>query len=484
MKMKGFSRIALLIFLLTTSIISQAVAVSDTTTVVILSVNDMHAKIDNFPRFKAMVDSIRQAEKYVLLLSAGDIFTGNPVVDQFPEKGQPIIELMNRTGFSASAVGNHEFDYGQEMLARRMNEAHFPFLSANILPDSSSPVSFKPYVIITLENGIRIGILSLIQVNDAGLPDTHPSRLEGLTFPDGLKVAPSYASLRDSCDVFIALTHLGYETDIELAGILPSLDLILGGHSHTLVKTPAVFNDVLIMQAGSGLRYLTKTTLKLYDKKLVSRHAETLSIPAFTKTDEELEQLILQYNDNKELNEVIGTALSDIRGSDELGSMMTDAMAAIAPIEIAFQNNGGIRVDNFPEGDITIKNVYQLDPFGNEIILFYLTPAEIRSLILNAYNRERAIDLQTSGIIYTVLTDAAGNGLEVEFRLPDGAAPDEKKAYATGISSYIASSYQFDHKDEGTSLYTITAQSLINYIRNKKALDYKGVKRAFVKSAD
>lgn len=482
--MKDFSRILLVTFLLTTSVIAQGFTGSDTTTVVILSVNDMHAKIDNFPRFKAMVDSIRQAEEYVILLSAGDIFTGNPVVDQFPEKGQPMIELMNRTGFSASAVGNHEFDYGQEVLARRMNEAQFPFLSANILPDSGNSVRFKPYVIITLENGIRIGILSLIQVNDAGLPDTHPSRLEGLTFPGGLKVAPSYASLRDSCDVFIALTHLGYETDIELAGILPSLDLILGGHSHTLVKTPAVFNDVLIMQAGSGLRYLTKTTLKLYDKKLISRQAETLNITAFSKSDEEMEQLIMKFNDNKELNEVIGTALNDISGSDELGSMMTDAMAAIAPVEIAFQNNGGIRVDNFPKGDITIKNVYQLDPFGNEIILFYLTPSEIRSLILNAYNRERAIDLQTSGISYTVLTDAAGEGLDVEILLSDGSVPDEGKAYATGISSYIASSYQFDHKDEGISLYTITAQSLINFIRNKKALDYKGVKRTFVKTAE
>lgn len=482
--MKTFNRIVVLLFLLTAGLNTQASIVSDTATVVILSVNDMHAKIDNFPRFKAMVDSIRQTGEYVLLLSAGDIFTGNPVVDQFPEKGQPIIEMMNLTGFTASAVGNHEFDYGQEVLARRMNEAQFPFLSANILPDSSSPVRFRPYVIITLENGIRVGILSLIQINEAGLPDTHPSRLEGLTFPDGLKVATSYASLRDSCDVFIALTHLGYETDIELAGILPSLDLILGGHSHTLVKTPSVFNGVMIMQAGSGLRHVTKTTLKLSDKTIISRQAETLSITGFRKQDDELLRLIAQYNDNKELNEMIGTALNEISGSDELGSMMTDAMAAIAPIEIAFQNNGGIRVDNFPKGDITIKNVYQLDPFGNEIILFYLTPAEIRSLILNAYNRERAIDLQTSGISYTVLTDTAGNGMEVEFRLSDGSAPDEEKTYATGISSYIASSYQFDHKDEGASLYITTAQSLINFIRNKKALDYKGVKRTFVKAAE
>ena len=80
--MKTFNRIVVLLFLLTAGLNTQASIVSDTATVVILSVNDMHAKIDNFPRFKAMVDSIRQTGEYVLLLSAGDIFTGNPVVDQ------------------------------------------------------------------------------------------------------------------------------------------------------------------------------------------------------------------------------------------------------------------------------------------------------------------------------------------------------------------------------------------------------------------
>ncbi|MGE5383462.1 MAG: metallophosphoesterase, partial [Omnitrophica WOR_2 bacterium] len=130
---------------------------SDTTKVIILSLNDQHAKIDNYGQLKAAVDKIRKENKYVYLFSGGDNFTGNPVVDQYPDKGYPMIDLMNSVGFTASAVGNHEFDYGQQVLGKRMKQANFPFLNANI-KDSTGNFKFKPYYIIKLDNGLRIGV--------------------------------------------------------------------------------------------------------------------------------------------------------------------------------------------------------------------------------------------------------------------------------------------------------------------------------------
>lgn len=456
-----------------------------TTSVVILSVNDMHAKIDNFPRFKAMVDSIRQAEKYVILVSGGDNFTGNPIVDQYPEKGLPMIDFMNRTGFNVSATGNHEFDYGQEVLAKRMEQAEFPILCANVTSGPESVVKFRPYQILTLDNGIRLAFLSLVQTNRNGIPDSHPDRLKGLTFSNGLKTAPLYAGLRDSSNAFIALTHLGYDTDIRLTAELPALDMVIGGHSHTLVKHPKSFNGVLVTQSGQWVEHVTKSTLQFNrKKKLVNVKADLLSVFAFRHTDRTLDSLLTVYNENSEMNRIIGTALSNIRGKDELGSMMTDAVTSMEGIEVAFQNNGGIRIPEIPMGDISIKTIYQLDPFGNEIIVFRLTPAEIRSLLLNSYNRNRRIDLQVSGISYTVVTDENGNGLDVELKLADGSVPDEQKTYMAGMNSYIASSYKFNHRDEGVSHSTITAQALIDFISNKKALDYSGVTRAFVKQAE
>jgi len=463
--------------------IAAAFTGKDTTTVVVISCNDMHAKIDNFPKLKALVDNIRHENEYVLLVSAGDMFTGNPVVDQYPDKGFPMIELMNTVGFNIGTIGNHEFDYGQEILKKRIEQARFPLISANLQSADPDGLHPDPYKILTLKNGLKIAFVGVIQLNEAGLPDSHPSKLQGITFTDGLQKIMEYRNLRDSCNIFIGLTHLGFETDVLLAEQFGELDVILGGHSHTLVSNPVEYNNVLVMQAGSGVKYISKVTLNLVEGKIVSKKAEAISVVNYPETDTIVLKMVDRYNDNKELNRVIGQALNDVSGSDELGSLMTDGMCSLEAVEIAFQNTGGIRIDNLPQGNITIKDMYKLDPFGNEIILLNLSVAEIKSLIINSFNREKVIDLQVSGMAYTVITGGDGTAKEVRLTLPDGSKVDDSRVFATGLSSYIVSSYEFDHKDPGQTLYTTTAQALINFITDKKEIDYSGVKRTFTEAA-
>ncbi|MGE5318194.1 MAG: 5'-nucleotidase C-terminal domain-containing protein, partial [Chloroflexota bacterium] len=188
------------------------------------------------------------------------------------------------------------------------------------------------------------------------------------------------------------------------------------------------------------------------------------------------------YNDNKELNRVIGTARQDISGSNELGSLMTDAVTALDEIDIAFQNNGGIRLDYLKKGPVTVKDIYKLDPFGNEIILFRLTPAEIKSLIKNSYEKaDKSIDLQVSGLTYTIIQGRDNKVKKVILKLDSGKKIKKDKLYNVGINSYIASSYIFDHKDSGRSIYLTTAQALINYITKHEVVDYKGIQRTFIK---
>ncbi len=479
------NRLYALLLLFFVMIFSNVSAINDadTTTVIIISVNDMHAKIDNFPKFKALVDDIRQQNDEVLVVSAGDMFTGNPVVDQYPDKGYPMIELMNTVGFSIGAIGNHEFDYGQETLKKRIDQAHFPLISANIKSNDPNGVNPAPYKIISLKNGLRIAFTGVIQLNESGMPDSHPSKLQGIVFSDGIRKITENLHLRDSCNIFVGLTHLGFETDVELAGKTGQFDVILGGHSHTIVTNPVEYNHVLVMQAGSGLKSAAKITLKLVDGKVVFKKAETLSVVNYPKADTAVLKMVDRFNDNKELNQVIGIALKDISEKDELGSFMTDGMNSLEAVEIAFQNNGGIRIDNLPQGNITIKDVYKLDPFGNEIVLLNMSVPEIKSLILTSFNREKLIDLQVSGLTYTVLTGKDGSGVDVKLHMPDGSKVDENRIFATGLSSYIVSSYDFKHSDAGKTLYTITAQALINYIREQKEFDYSGVKRTFTEPA-
>jgi 5'-nucleotidase / UDP-sugar diphosphatase len=414
-------------------------------------------------------------------MAAGDNFTGNPVVDQYYDKGFPIIELMNLTGFNASAIGNHEFDYGQETLLKRIQQAQFPFLSANI-KDESGKCMFKPYTIIKLDNDIEVAILSAIQLGTDGIPDSHPSNMKGLIFKDGVEELVKYSNLRDSCEVFVALTHLGFQKDLELAQTIPSLDLIFGGHTHTLTKPVHMENNIPVIQAGSGVKYLAKATVCVVDSRVVKIIPEMLNVNSYSGKDEAIATMIERFNDNPELNKEIGTTTFGINGENELGSMMTDAIVNLEQVDIAFQNNGGIRLDNITAGPVTVKDIYKLDPFGNEIILFKMSAEEIKSLILNSYEKgENSVDLQVSGLTYTIITDENKKAKDVTIKLGSGKKLKKNKHYNVGINSYIASSYKFDHRDPGKSLYMTTAQALIQFITEKKTIDYKGVKRAFSK---
>ncbi len=106
--------------------------------ITLLYTNDIHSKIDNFDKLGYLVDSIEKSNKNVFLLSSGDIFSGNPVVDKYNEKGLPIIDLMNKVGFDASSIGNHEFDYGQNVLDQRISDADFDFICANFSSENYS----------------------------------------------------------------------------------------------------------------------------------------------------------------------------------------------------------------------------------------------------------------------------------------------------------------------------------------------------------
>jgi len=447
------------------------------TEVIILHVNDMHAKIDDLPKLAWLADSLRKSHPYVFLLAAGDNFTGNPVVDMISDKGYPMIDLMNRCGFNASAVGNHEFDLGQENLNKRFQQAVFPFICCNL--DASAAVlrQPKPYIVLNAGKDIHIAVLGIIELNDKGIPDTHPAKVAGIKFSNGLIKAREYAGLKKKYGILIGLTHLGVETDVKLADNMPEFDLIIGGHSHTLIEKPMMRNGVMIVQAGSNLKYIGKTTLEIENGHVTARSDEVIPITSLQKTDPLLADLCDSYNRNEEFRQVAGIAKTDVDGYDALGSLMTDALVSELKVDFAFQNRGGIRISSLPAGNITLKDIYQLDPFGNSVVTFRMNLKEIVSLICYSYNLEKAPDLQVSGMTYTVTTD--GNGLYLGVELFDvaGKPLDQNRDYTVAMNSYIAASYRFDHRDPGTSATITTAEVLINYLKKTGPIDYSGVKR-------
>jgi 2',3'-cyclic-nucleotide 2'-phosphodiesterase (5'-nucleotidase family) len=448
--------------------------------VILLHTNDMHSKIDNMAKLAWLADSLRRENPYVFLLSAGDNFTGNPVVDMIPDKGYPMIDLMNHCRFDVSAVGNHEFDLGQPTMNKRFAEARFPFISCNIDATGAMLRQMSPFIVLEAGKDATIAVVSAIQLNSSGIPDSHPSNLEGIRFSDGLVKTQEYRWLKQKYGILVGLTHLGVEDDIRLADSMPEFDVILGGHSHTLIRVPIIENGVMIGQAGAHLRFIGKTTLTIENGRVSDREYEIIEASSLTGENKKVRSLINKYNTNETFDRVVGMTESPLTGCDELGSLMADAVTDQLGTDIAFQNKGGIRIHSIPAGNITLKTIYQLDPFGNQVVVIKMNVEEIRSLICAGYNLEKEIDLQVSGITYTLTVDSLHQCDRVVLRDLTGKPLDPAREYTVGLSSYVAVTYKFEHRDPGKTLYTTTSQALIGYLEKVKTIHYSGVKRALV----
>ncbi|MHC1730807.1 MAG: bifunctional UDP-sugar hydrolase/5'-nucleotidase [Bacteroidales bacterium] len=449
---------------------------------VIFAVNDMHAAIDNFPKLAYIVDSLRAVYPDMLLVAAGDNQTGNPINDQYPEKGWPVIDLMNAVGFDLSAVGNHEFDTGPAGFSNLAGKATFGFISANVSGGGQYTVKMSPYRIFTLSNGLRIAFLGLLQLGQNGIPDSHPDNVRTFTFRSPFETAPEYMWLKDSSDIFVALSHIGFEEDVKLAETMPAgIDLIIGGHSHTRVEKEQIHNGIMITQAENKLKYGTLIRLTVNSEGAVSRNMHLIDIKNSKNENPDIRAMVDRYNDNPVLNEVIATAADDFSSYEELGYLMADAQREAAGADIALMNPGGVRIDQLPKGPVTIKNVYQLDPFGNELVVTKLTGTEIFSLMRAAWPVDDNSPLYPSGIRTEVKIDAEGNPAEFIIMTEDGSPLNPDRIYTVAMNSYMTQVYDYEHNDPGQSLFFTTADALIRYLKQEGNIrSYRGEKRVRV----
>jgi 2',3'-cyclic-nucleotide 2'-phosphodiesterase (5'-nucleotidase family) len=383
-----------------------------------------------------------------------------------------MIDLMNRMGYVAHTIGNHEFDYGQQTLKDRVTQANFPFLCANA--DFSATVldtSIKPYI-ITSVNGLKVAILGLLQLEAHGRPSTLFENVEGVRFSDGLAVAANYAALRDSGHVFVVLSHLGADDDVRLALQFPQADVIVGGHSHTTLPAGIDTNNVLITQTGAYLKHIGKTTLVLKDGRVVSKKSILIPTASLTAVNTAIQALVKTYKDNPAMKRVVGYATADITGKNALGNFIADALAAENHWDMAFTNNGGIRVPTILKGNITFEQIYELDPFSNQMMAYTLSLDEIKEFLKQAYNREKKIELQIAGAKYTVVREAVDTTKAAEVQLTDyaGRPLNAQKSYKVGMSTYVATTFMplITHHNEGIRLTTTTAETLIAHLAQRK----------------
>ena len=410
----------------------------------ILAVNDMHATLEAFPKLAAIADSLRNLYPSLLVLSAGDNRTGNPVNDMYEVSSYPVVSLMNQIGFNATAVGNHDFDV--KSLPPLMGYSNFSYICV------------------------------------MGRPDTHPENVEGIRFAQPENVVGQYRSFSDSCDVTILLSHAGYQTDIEIAERSPWLDLIIGGHTHTqLTAEEPLHNGVLITQNKNRLAKVTHITLTLNKGKVTDKKAEYIDVKTFPNKNKLVASMVDHFSDNPLFKRVVAKAVAPFKIKDQMTYMLCDALLAEGQGDICIMNNGGTRIDSLSAGDITIHDILAMDPFYNEAVAAYVTGEDILNII-TTYSRGSLYHLpRVAGILCEAIVDKDDPNKDrlksIRLKTIDGQEFDVHKTYKLVTSSYLATVCKQFFNSSTHSLSMLTSEMLTQFLEKKGIVNYEGINR-------
>lgn len=423
-------------------------------TVVIFSINDPHSRIDNFPRLKTLIDNERAANNKVFFVSAGDIFSGNPIVDYHPNKGYPMVDLLNDCGLDISVIGNHEFDYGQEVLNARIEQANFPFICDNVYGATGALNSVNGYEIIT-KDGFSIAFVGVVETGSPGLyPLTHPKKIQGLTFSEGLESFPNYENLKteQNADLLVALTHYGYYKDKQILENYPFVDLVIGGHTNG--EYGFFHENGYMVMSGKYLEKVSKTTLTVTNQTITDFQFELIDLSDTSLPfDTDMQAKVTDYNNQPEFYEVIGNAEVH-HDKSETGCLYTDALRNVTGADFVIQNMGGIRAE-LDQGDITPFDVFSIDPFGNGLDTFQMTVTQLRSFLANYPS---TFSYSTSLEVYT------DQNQTYQF-IDNGVLLGDNDIIEFSLNDYISNVYA-DYFPASYYTYELTtADYIIEYIR-------------------
>ena len=442
----------------------------------ILSINDPHAAIDQFPRLGYVADSLRALYPDLLILSAGDNRSGDPVNDMFDIPAYPMVALMNQVGFHATAVGNHEFDSNQDGLARLIGLSTFSTLCANMEPDAKWKMHVKPYQKFDV-GGVMVGVLGITALGSMGTPESHPMRLTDIKFMEPLETIKKYEFLRKECDIVLLLSHLGFADDVKFSAELPWVDIIVGGHSHTQLDGGEMHNGILITQNAKSLKYATHSTLVLDGKQITSKKAECIAVAGGQNTNRTLAELVRYFSENPAFKRVLAVAETPFDNSEELGCMVCDAYMAETGADLSYQNAGGVRVESHEAGNMTVGDVMKMDPFQNDAVELNVTGKELAEMLISCYDNDKQRFPYVGGMTCDVtINPADGKIKKLVLWDKDGKKLNLKKTYRVVSNSYTVAVSPTKRADQGHSVGITTPDLIKNYLEHQGRISYQGKK--------
>jgi 5'-nucleotidase/UDP-sugar diphosphatase len=387
---------------------------ADLVRITLLQINDVYVlepvdggRRGGMARLATLVHAARRENSNTVFVLAGD--TLSPSIESRFLRGAQMVAVLNAIGLDLATFGNHEFDFGPDVLRERMLESKFVWLSSNVA-DRGSGRAFggaSPDLLLTLD-GVRVGVLGLTTPETARVSAPGPD----VVFADP-RAAGSEAASRlraRGAKLVVAVTHQGMAADRALAAAARP-DVILGGHEHE----PLIAEEgkTLITKAGSDARYLVQVDLWVTpDGGLVERAWKFREVSRRVAPDPAVEALVRHYAErlDADLDVVIGRTAADLEahsgklatGETNLGDFVADAVRERLQSDVALVNSGAIRGNRtLPAGPLTRRDVGSLLPFANVVMKLEMTGRGLRQALehgLAQADHQGGGFLQVSGV--------------------------------------------------------------------------------------
>lgn len=383
-----------------------------------------------------------------IFLLAGD--TISPSVASTVFKGEQVIATWNAIGLDYAVLGNHEFDFGNEILIQRMKESKFTWLGSNVIDHGTGkPFNGMPPFVIRSIGGIKIGILGLLTTDTA----TSSSPGQNVRFIDPILTARRLVPRMRAAGatIIIAVTHLTMSTDKELArtGLV---DIIIGGHEHELLQSMA--GRTPIFKWGSDARVLGRIDLNISaaTRKIESMDWAGIPVTDTTPDDPAAAAVVNEFETrlSAEMDKPLGLTTVELDGlsihsrtrETNLGNLIADAFRQGTKADVVICNGGSIRANAMlPAGPLTKRDVITILPFQNPIVKIEATGAQIKAALENGVSQvseesESGRFPQVSGVQFE-FDGRRPVGSRVVKVIINGQPLDEKRAYTLASSNYL-----------------------------------------------
>ena len=422
-------------------------------------------------RRATLVSRVRQEKGHAtLLMDAGDICDGTPFSTEY--HGDADIAVMNALGYDLACPGNHEYSNALPQVRKLIGEARFPLISANSTVKADGKPLYQPYVIKEV-GGAKIAFLGLLTYDAR----TYNAAKTDLTVEEPIETARRLVpQLRKQADLVVVVSHIGVNEDIKLAAIVPGIDVIVGGHSHTLLPAPLFVphpDDVsphsvhgtVIVQDFQWAGTLGRLDLTLHHDTDGTWHVaqykgRLLPVTSDTPPDANVARVVAEYWNpiKSKYGEIVGEAAGDFasKGKDHAEyNLIADAVREQMGVDFDIENMGGVR-SPLARGPITYADMVNMDPFGNTIVTFRATGRQIKAML--ASDRPAV-----SGIRYVYTTDAL-----TEATL-NGKPIEDDKIYTGATNNYYARTLLADITDKADTGKP-RLETVLAYIRAHKTI--------------